>query len=96
MRSTATKGTVRLLFGLLTGLVTLVVSGIVIGDGIYAVWERIAVAVGGVAALVVWPPIVRLVATILGRLTARDRGSLMQAVLADRQAVIDVVRDRAG
>ncbi len=61
VRSTATKGTVRFLFGLLAGLVTLVVSGIVIGDGIYAVVGAVAVAVGGVAALVVWPPIVRLV-----------------------------------
>jgi hypothetical protein len=96
VRSTSTKGTVRFLLGLVTGLLTLVVSGMVLGDGVYALLAAAAVAVGGVAALVVWPPIVHVVATILGRLTARDRGSLMQGVLADRQAVIDVVRDRAG
>ena len=33
-----------------------------------------------------------VVGTILGRLTARDRGSLMNGVLADRHAVIDAVR----
>ena len=96
MTSTSTKGTVRFLLGLVMGLVTLVVSGIVLGDGIYAVLAAAAVAAGGIAALVVWPPIVRGVATLHGRLTARDRGSLMVAVRADRQAVIDAVRDRVG
>ena len=44
----------------------------------------------------VWPPLVRFVGTIVGRLTARDRGSLMVGVLADRRALIDVVRTRLG
>jgi hypothetical protein len=79
-----------------TGLLTLIVSGIVIGDGVYALLAGAAVAAGGVAALLVWPPLVRVVGTIVGRLTARDRGSLMVGVLADRRAVIDVVRTRLG
>jgi glycerol-3-phosphate O-acyltransferase/dihydroxyacetone phosphate acyltransferase len=94
--STSTKGTVRFLLGLVTGVVTLVVSGVVLGDGIYALVAAAAVAAGGIAALVVWPPILRSVATLHGRLTARDRGSLMAAVQADRQAVIDAVRERVG
>ncbi len=94
--STSTKGTVRFLLGLVMGLVTLVVSGILLGDGIYALLAAAAVAAGGIAALVVWPPILRSAATLHGRLTARDRGSLMIAVRADRQAVIDAVRDRVG
>jgi len=96
VRSTATKGTVRFLLGLVTGLLTLIVSGIVIGDGAYALLAASAVAVGGVAALLVWPPLVRFAGTIVGRLTARDRGSLMVGVLADRRALIDVVRTRLG
>ena len=94
VESTATKGTVRLLVGLLTGLVTLIVSGIVIDDGWMALLTGIGVAIGGAVALVVWPPIVRQVAAIHGRLTARDRGSLMKAVLEDREAVIDAVRNQ--
>lgn len=96
VRSTATKGTVRFLLGLVMGLATLIVSGIVLGDGVYAVLAAAAVAAGGIAALVVWPPILRSIATLHGRLTARDRGSLMVAVRADRRAVIDEVREQVG
>ncbi len=78
VQSTATKGTVRFLLGLVTGLLTLVVAGIVLADGASSLVAAAAVAVGGVAALVVWPPIVRAGAAIHGRLTARDRGSLMR------------------
>jgi 1-acyl-sn-glycerol-3-phosphate acyltransferase len=94
VQSTATKGTVRFLLGLMTGLLTLVVAGIVLADGAASLLAAGAVAIGGVAALVVWPPVVRAGASIHGRLTARDRGSLMGAVRGDRQAVIEAVRAR--
>lgn len=93
VHSTATKGTVRVLLGLVTGLLTWTIAGIVIADGVGAVVAAAAVAAGGAAALVVWPPLVREVHAIAGRWTARDRGSLMTAVLADRGAVIEAVRD---
>ena len=93
VRSTATKGTVRLLLGLVTGLTTWIVAGIVIADGPGAFVAACAVAVGGVIALVVWPPIIRFVAGLVGRWTVRDRGSLMRAVEADRDSLIAVVRD---
>jgi glycerol-3-phosphate O-acyltransferase / dihydroxyacetone phosphate acyltransferase len=92
VESTATKGTVRFLVGLATGLATCIVAGIVIGDGFGALVASAAVAVGGGVALVVWPPIVRTIQTLIGRLTARDRGSLMRAVHADRDALIAAVR----
>ena len=94
VQSTATKGTVRFLVGLVTGLVTLIVAGIVIDDGWMAFLTAIAVGIGGAFALLVWPPVIRQVAAIHGRLTARDRGSLMKAVLSDRAAVIDAVRNQ--
>ena len=93
VHSTATKGTVRVLLGLVTGVLTWTIAGMVIADGAGAVVAAAAVAIGGVAALVVWPPLVRQVRSIAGRWTARDRGSLITAVLADRGAVIDAVRD---
>ena len=72
----------------------MIVAGIVIDDGWMALLTVVGVAVGGAVALVVWPPIVRQIAAIRGRLTARDRGSLMKAVLQDREAVIDAVRNQ--
>lgn len=92
VRSTATKGTVRFLLGLVTGLLTWVVAGVVLADGTGAVVTGLTVAVGGAIALTVWPPIVRMLAGLAGRWTMRDRGSLMVAVESDRRAVIDAVR----
>jgi glycerol-3-phosphate O-acyltransferase / dihydroxyacetone phosphate acyltransferase len=93
VQSTATKGTVRLLVGLATGLVTLIVAGVLIDDGWMAVFATLGVAIGGAVALVVWPPVVREGRGLYGWLTARDRGSLMRAVHADRDALIDAVND---
>ncbi len=93
VRSTATKGTVRLLLGLVTGLATWIIAGVVIADGTGALLAAIAVAVGGACALVVWPPIVRAADGLVGRWTVRDRGSLMNAIGTDRDALIETVRD---
>jgi hypothetical protein len=91
VHSTATKGTVRVLVGLGAGLLTWVIAGIVIGDGIGALVAACAVAVGGAVALAVWAPLTRAVATVWGRLRARDRGGLIKPVLVARAAVVDAV-----
>lgn len=92
VRSTATKGTVRLLLGLVTGVATWVVAGAWIADDWAAVGVGIAVAAGGVAVLVVWPPLIRQVLVIVGRLRVRDRVGLLPPVLEARAAVAAEVR----
>jgi 1-acyl-sn-glycerol-3-phosphate acyltransferase len=91
VHSTATKGTVRMLVGLVAGLLTWVIAGIVIGDGVGAFVAAVAVAAGGALALAVWAPLTRTVAIVWGRLRARDRGGLMTPVLDSRAAVVDAV-----
>ncbi len=91
VHSTATKGTVRMLVGLSAGLLTWIIAGIVIGDGIGAFVAAVAVAAGGALALAVWAPLTRAVAAVWGGLRARDRGGLMKPVLAARAAVVDAV-----
>ena len=93
VRSTATKGTVRLLLGLVTLLATWVLMGMWLGDGWIAVADGVAVAIGGVVALAVWPPLVRQAAVLAGRLRVRDRVGLVPPVLEARSAVVGTVRD---
>jgi len=92
VRSTATKGTVRLLVGLVAGLLTWTVAGIVAADGVGAVVAGALVAVEGAIALAVWTPLSRAVATVWGRLRARDRVALVAPALAERAALVDAVR----
>ena len=92
VRSTATKGTVRLLTGLVAGLATWVVAGIVLADGVAAFVAGAAVAVGGALALAVWTPLVRTATALRGRWRARDRAGLLPPVLADRAALVDVAQ----
>lgn len=92
VRSTATKGTVRLLTGLVAGLATWVVAGIVLADGAAAFVAGAAVAVGGALALAVWTPLVRTATALRGRWRARDRAGLLPPVLADRAALVDVAQ----
>jgi len=91
--STATKGTVRLLVGLVTGLATWIIAGIVIADGWWAVAAGIAVALGGVAALFVWPPLIRQVLILIGRIRLRDRVGLLPPVFEARELVVAEVRE---
>lgn len=91
VRSTATKGTVRVLVGLVAGLATWIVAGIVIADGLAAVTAGALVAIQGAIALAVWTPLTRAVASVWGRIRARDRGSLVDRVMAERSALIDAV-----
>jgi 1-acyl-sn-glycerol-3-phosphate acyltransferase len=94
VRSTATKGTVRLLVGLAAGLLTWIVAGLLLADGWGAVAAGALVAAEGALALAVWTPMTRLASTLWGRLRARDRVGLLPPVLAGRADVVDAV-DRA-
>ena len=96
VRSTATKGTVRLLLGLVTAVTTWVVAGVWLADGWAALGVGTAVAVGGVAALVVWPPLIRQALIVVGRLRVRDRVGLLPPVLGARAAVAAEVRATLG
>jgi hypothetical protein len=96
VRSTATKGTVRILLGLVTGLATWVLAGMWLADGWAAVASGAAVAAGGLAALAVWPPLVQQVLLLLGRLRIRDRVGLLPPVIAARARVIAAVRATIG
>ncbi len=91
VRSTATKGTVRLLVGLFAGLLTWIIAGVLLADGFGAVVAGVLVAVGGAVALAVWTPLTRLVATLWGYLRARDRVGLLPPVLAARADVVAAV-----
>jgi hypothetical protein len=93
VRSTATKGTVRILLGLVTFVTTWTLMGMWLGDGWVAVLNGVAVAIGGVVAMVVWPPLVRQAVVLMGRIRVRDRVGLVPPVLAARSAVAVAVRE---
>ncbi|TFH20496.1 MAG: hypothetical protein E4H05_02170 [Acidimicrobiales bacterium] len=92
VRSTATKGTVRLLLGLVTMLLTWIVAGAWLGDGWSAVGSAAVVAVAGVVALVVWSPLLRQFRVLLGMVRVRDRAGLLGPVLEARSTVAELVR----
>jgi len=96
VRSTATKGTVRLLLGLVTSLTTWILMGMWLGDGWVALADGVAIAIGGVIALSVWPPVLRQAAVFVGRVKVRDRGGLVPPVLAARSTLVATVRDSIG
>jgi hypothetical protein len=96
VRSTATKGTVRLLLGLVTLLTTWVLMGMWLGDGWVAVADGIAIAIGGAVALTVWPPIVRQTGVLIGQIRLRDRVGLVPPVIEARSALVATVRDSIG
>ena len=92
VRSTATKGTVRLLLGLVTMLLTWIIAGAWLGDGWSAVGYAVAVAVGGLVALIVWPPLLRQFRVLVGMVRVRDRAGLLGPVLEARSHVATLVR----
>lgn len=91
VRSTATKGTVRLLVGLSAGVLTWAVFGMITADGSAAVVAAVALAVEGQVALLIWPAFAALVARCWGWARTRDRGELVGPVLATRAAVAAAV-----
>jgi 1-acyl-sn-glycerol-3-phosphate acyltransferase len=96
VRSTATKGTVRMLLGLITLVATWTVAGMWLADGWAAVAAGLAVAVGGVLALAVWPPLFRQADVLIGRVKVRDRVGLVPPVIEARSTVVAAVRDSVG
>lgn len=96
VRSTATKGTVRLLLGLVTMLTTWIVAGMWLGDGWAAVADGVAVAAGGAVALVVWPPLWRQAVILVGRLRMLNRVGLLQPVLEAQSRLVATVRASIG
>lgn len=91
VRSTATKGTVRLLVGLTAGLLTWVIAGALIADGWAAVAAGVLVALEGALALAVLAPLTRFASSLWAWLRARDRVGLLPPVLAERAAVVSAV-----
>jgi len=96
VRSTATKGTVRLLLGLVTMLLTWVIAGAWLGDGWSAVGYAVVVAIAGVVALVVWSPLLRQLRVLVGMVRVRDRAGLLGPVLEARSRVAALVRANIG
>ncbi len=96
VRSTATKGTVRLLLGLVTMLLTWIIAGAWLGDGWSAVGYAVAVAAGGLVALIVWPPLLRQFRVLVGMVRVRDRAGLLGPVLEARSHVAALVRANIG
>ena len=96
VHSTATKGTVRMLLGLITLVATWTLAGMWLGDGWAAVAAAIAVALGGMVALVVWPPLVREALVLRGRIRVRDRIGLVPPVIEARSTVVAAVRESLG
>jgi 1-acyl-sn-glycerol-3-phosphate acyltransferase len=94
--STATKGTVRILLGLVMLLLTWVVAGMVIADGWAAVVAGIVVAAAGALALLVWSPLVGGAVALVGRLRVRDRVGLLPPVVEARSHLVEVVATSIG
>lgn len=96
VRSTATKGTVRVLVGLPAGIITWAVFGMVTADGAAAVVAAVIVAVEGQVALLIWPSFAALAARCWGWLRTRDRGDLMGPVLASRSRLVTSMVEAGG
>lgn len=91
VRSTATKGTVRVLVGALGGLLTWVIGGIVMADGWGAVAAGLALAALGAIALGLWTLVSTSWSRVLGALRVRDRVRLVDAALVDRETLCTAV-----
>lgn len=91
VRSTATKGTVRLLVGLVLGLATWLTVGTLVADGPLVLVAAAAVGLGGWIVLSVWTSIAQTVQAVVGALRRRDRAGLLAAATSDRDTLIAVV-----
>ncbi|CAN5563708.1 hypothetical protein BH23ACT3_BH23ACT3_05030 [soil metagenome] len=88
VRSTATKGTVRLLVGTAAGLATWIIAGLWVADGVGALIAGATMALGGAVALGTWSVLVRALAQVRGHLRARDRAGLVPTALEDRAQLL--------
>jgi hypothetical protein len=87
---------VRMLFGLVTLVATWTLAGMWLADGWAAVAAGVGVAVGGMLALVVWPPLFRQAVVLVGRVRVRDRIGLVAPVIEARSTVVAAARDILG
>ncbi len=93
VRSPVKKGTTRLLLGLFAGLVTWIVTGVVLADGLASFFVAVAVAVLGAVAFWTWLPLVTLGRRLIGRVKLFDRRQLAEQSRHDRDEVIAAVQD---
>jgi glycerol-3-phosphate O-acyltransferase / dihydroxyacetone phosphate acyltransferase len=91
VRSTATKGTVRLLVGAAGALATWVVVGVLAADGWAVPLAACSAAAGGVVALLTWSRLVDGWRRLAGWLRSRDRRQLAEAALASRADLVAAV-----
>lgn len=96
VRSTATKGTVRLLVGLVAGLATWITAGLVLADGAAVPLVAALVGLAGAATLAVWSTLARSVRWTTGQVRARKVAGLLPAVRADRARVVEAIAEATG
>jgi glycerol-3-phosphate O-acyltransferase / dihydroxyacetone phosphate acyltransferase len=97
--STATKGTVRLLVGMVTALLTWWVVAVLVADGVVAVVvTMVALAVLGGVALGTWTSVFEGLSIVRRWFRSRDRSRLVPGLLLTQQQLVDAVRlaERAG
>lgn len=92
VRSTSTKGTVRMLVGLATLTITWIIVGSVIADGWMVPVIAAATAAFGAAALAVMTPWWRAARAVWTAFRVRDREGLLPPVLAARTEVVHTAR----
>ncbi|WP_436795195.1 1-acyl-sn-glycerol-3-phosphate acyltransferase [Actinospongicola halichondriae] len=95
-RNPVNKGTTRLLVGLVAGLVTWAVTGVVLADGTWAWATALAVAVGGAVALATIAPLYTLLRLVIGRARTFGRRQLAEDSREDREILVRTVVDVAG
>ena len=91
VRSTATKGTVRLLVGAAAGIATWTIVGVVLADGWAAVAVGALVAVCGGVALLTWSTLLAALSRLWGRLRARGRPELAERARDDREELVAAI-----
>lgn len=96
VRSTATKGTVRMLVGLAAGLGTWLTVGFLLADGLRAVALAGLLGLGGALALATWSPLLAAGRSVAGRVRAHDRVSLMGALREARAMLTTEVEHALG
>jgi glycerol-3-phosphate O-acyltransferase/dihydroxyacetone phosphate acyltransferase len=92
VRSTATKGTVRLLIGAAGAVLTWTVVGVLVADGWGVPVAMLVVAALGALALASWSRSTRAVLALWDHLRLRDRRQLADALFDSRAALLDLVR----
>ncbi len=90
------KGTTRLLVGLVAGLVTWGVTGLVLADGTWAWVMALVVAVGGAVALATIAPLYTLLRLVIGRARTFGRRQLAEDSREDREILVRTVVRVAG